>query len=485
MNVEAALTLADTLVFTKTGKHISTLEAAIFKGAWSGKTYEEIAQSAHCSETHAKTVGSGLWELLSQGLEEKVTKKNFRAAIERKGNFTIAPEFLVQTQLPQPQLSKQISESLAVVNESSNQQKLEPVLANPTHLETNSDESSVIDELEWPEGQVELNSKFYVERPPLEMRSFQTILKPGSLIRIKAPRQMGKTSLMARILNHAAQQSYYTVTLNCQLADGKTFEDLDLFLKWFAARVTRGLQLPNKIADYWDDIFGSKTSCKDYFEHYLLSQLNHPLVLALEEVDYIFQHPLLADDFFALLRSWHEEAKCSDIWKKLRLVLVHSTEVYIPLNINQSPFNVGLPIELPEFSIEQVTNLARHHGLNWTSEQVAQLMGMVGGHPYLVRVALYYLARHKMTIEELLRLSPTEAGPFNDHLRRHLWNLQQQPSLYSALKKVLETNSPVKLESLDVFKLHSMGLIYLKGNEATPRCQLYRQYFSEKLGLIN
>ncbi|MBD2343343.1 AAA-like domain-containing protein [Anabaena subtropica FACHB-260] len=32
---------------------------------------------------------------------------------------------------------------------------------------------------------------------------------------------------------------------------------------------------------------------------------------------------------------------------------------------------------------------------------------------------------------------------------------------------------------------YSIGLIYLKGNEVTPRCQLYRQYFSEKLGLMN
>jgi hypothetical protein len=39
-----------------------------------------------------------------------------------------------------------------------------------------------------------------VERPPVEANCYQEIVKPGALIRVKAPRQMGKTSLMQRIL---------------------------------------------------------------------------------------------------------------------------------------------------------------------------------------------------------------------------------------------------------------------------------------------
>jgi hypothetical protein len=58
-------------------------------------------------------------------------------------------------------------------------------------------------EPELPRGQVELASAFYVERKGIEDRCYEAIAKPGSLIRIKAPRQMGKTSLMARILHRA------------------------------------------------------------------------------------------------------------------------------------------------------------------------------------------------------------------------------------------------------------------------------------------
>jgi hypothetical protein len=55
----------------------------------------------------------------------------------------------------------------------------------------------------------------------------------------------------------------------------------------------------------------------------------------------------------------------------------------IPLNINQSPFNVGIPSELPPLTESQVMDLVRRHGLNWREAEVAQLMAMVGGHPYL------------------------------------------------------------------------------------------------------
>jgi hypothetical protein len=336
-------------------------------------------------------------------------------------------------------------------------------------------------EPELPGGQVDLVSAFYVQRPPIEERCFEAIAKPGSLIRIKAPRQMGKTSLMARILNSAEAEGCLKVPLSFQLADGKVFADLDKFLQWFCASIGRRLKLPNKLGDYWDEIFGSKDNCTAYFEEYLLEEIDQPLALGLDEVDLVFEHPEIASDFFAMLRAWHEEAKNRDIWKKLRLVVVHSTEVYIPMNINQSPFNVGLPIELPEFTSEQVQDLSRRHGLNWNATQVEQLMAMVGGHPYLVRVALYNIARQDMTLEKLLQEAPTEAGIYGDHLRRHLWNLQQRPKLVEAVKQLVTTSKPVRLESVQGFQLESMGIVHLHGNEVIPRCDLYRQYFSDRL----
>lgn len=340
------------------------------------------------------------------------------------------------------------------------------------------------DLLEEPEGLVGLNSAFYVERPPIEERCFKAIAKKGALIRVKAPRQMGKSSLMIRILDHATKQGCKTVTLNFQRANNILFADLDKFLRWFCASIGQHLGLPKKFDEYWDDeSFTSKDNCTHYFQSYLLEVTASPIALALDEVDLIFQHPAIAADFFGLLRLWHEEAKSVTIWENLRLLVVHSQEVYIPLDINQSPFNVGVPIELTEFDRTQVKELAERHGLAWSNAEIEQLMAMVGGHPYLVRVALYYTARQDISLSQLLQDAPTEAGYYSDHLVRHLGTLEHNAQLTAAMRKVAMATNPVSLLSREAFKLDSMGLVKREGNLVVPRCNLYRLYFRDRLGV--
>ncbi|MGA7934392.1 MAG: AAA-like domain-containing protein [Kovacikia sp.] len=341
-------------------------------------------------------------------------------------------------------------------------------------------------EPELPGGQVPLDSAFYVERfsmggtirTPIEATCYKAIAQPGSLIRIKAPRRTGKTSLIARILNHAANSGYQTVALDLQLADKVLFQDLDKFLRWFCASVGLGIQLPNRITDYWDDLFGSKVSCKIYFEQYLLTKTTNPIVLALDDVDQLFLYPDLADEFFGLLRAWHEEAKNRDIWKKLRLVVAHSTDVYIPLSVHKSPFNVGLPIELPPLAGEQIQDLAEQHGLDWSAQQSEQLLNLIGGQPYLARLALYHIWRQDTTLEQLVQDSPSaNTGIYRDHLQRQLWILQQDLDLEKAFRQVLMTEAAVELDLIQACKLQSMGLIELQGQQATLSCQLYAEYF--------
>jgi AAA-like domain/TIR domain len=335
-----------------------------------------------------------------------------------------------------------------------------------------------------PGGSVPLTSGLYVDRSPIEQDCYREILQTGALIRIKAPRQMGKTSLMARVLNHAKEQGYQTIPLSFQRADNRLFSDLDQFLRWFCEQIGRRLKRLDQLDDYWQG-YGSKDKCNAYFEECLLEEIDTPIVLGLDEVDLVFPHRTVADDFFSLLRSWYESARYGDVnsqlWEKLRLVVVHSTEVYVPLDINQSPFNVGMNVELPEFNVAQVQDLVSRYGLTWTAAQVQQFMTLVGGHPYLVRKGLYHLRRQDVTLEQLMQVASTEASIYIDHLRRHLLNLQHYPPLAEALRQVVVKNRPVELDPEAAFKLESMGLVRLQGNQATLRCDLYRQYFRDHL----
>lgn len=336
-------------------------------------------------------------------------------------------------------------------------------------------------EPEVPEGQVPLTSEFYVERPLVENDCYKTILQPGSLLRLKAPRRHGKTSLMMRILDYANKKNCKSVYLSLSLVDKERLKDLQSFLKWFCAFVALKLEVSNRINDYWDDSFGSKISCQFYFEQHLLSQLSQPLVLGLDDVDYLFQYPDLVDDFFGLLRSCHEEAKNRGIWQKLRLIVAHSTEVYIPLDVHHSPFNVGISVELPEFNALQVQDLTNRYQLNWTEKDVEKLMSLVEGNPYLIRLALYYISQEETTLNDLLQESVTSSDfLYASHLQRQLFNLKKQPpSLIEAYLNVVMSDSPIDLDLIQTFKLQSLGLVRLVNNKAQSSCWLYTQYFRQ------
>jgi serine/threonine-protein kinase len=120
-------------------------------------------------------------------------------------------------------------------------------------------------QLEEPEGQIELGSRFYMQRPPIEKDCLETMLRAGSLIRIKAPRQMGKSSLLSRTLAYAKHKGYQVAHLYFQQADSDIFDDLDLFLKWFCASIALELELEDNLEDYWQGVLGSNNKCTKYF----------------------------------------------------------------------------------------------------------------------------------------------------------------------------------------------------------------------------
>jgi transcriptional regulator with XRE-family HTH domain len=326
----------------------------------------------------------------------------------------------------------------------------------------------------------------YIERQPIEEICYKTLSQPGALLRIKAPGWMGKTSLMANMLGKMKHQGYRTVLLDMLYAEATDFSSIADFLKWFCASVSQSLGMPNRLADYWDEQFSTpKMNCTAYFEEYLLAQSSSPLILCLDKVEEIFPHEKVAAEFLGLLRAWHEQAKTRPIWKQLRLVVAHSTEVYIPLRVNESPFNVGVPIELPEFNPEQVLSLAKKHDLDLDLTQIQLLMDKVGGHPYLVGQAFANLQRNStITLAELLQTSATDRGIYGN-LLRHYWRIiEQDAELAAALKKVITTKEKVRLEPMQAHSLYRIGLVKSFGYEVLISCELYREYFSNRFSFL-
>ncbi|MCJ8281559.1 MAG: AAA-like domain-containing protein [Rivularia sp. ALOHA_DT_140] len=435
-NLDEAIKIANQLIYYKFKRNLTDVEIIILKGAWNKEEYDAIAaKNQYATSYISQDVAPKLWKLLTESLGEKVRKSNFKEALKRS--------WLKQFD------SAQIN---------GYQQK--NFISNQDNTNTTTD--------------------IYVERPVIESICYETIKQPGSLIRIKAPSFMGKTYLIDKLISELTQQNYRTASLSFELADSSThFTNLNKFLRWFCINLSRELGLARELDEYWDEEgMGAKVSCTTYFEEYLLVQAETPLVLCLDDVDLLFPYPQIYEDFFGLLRSWYEKARSRKIWKKLRLIIAHSTDVYIRLNINQSPFNVGLPIELSEFTKEQVVELVRQHNLKINDDIIQSLMELVGGHPYLLEQAFFCLKTHpQIGISELLTQAVTDSGIYGHHLREHWLNLQRNIDLSTAFKKVIFSKHPVQIEPILGYQLQSMGLVKVSGNTVEPRCNLYGKYF--------
>jgi hypothetical protein len=422
---------------------ITPVKALIFREAWCGQEYGAIAKTFGYDTVYIRDSGAQLWRSLTHALSEPVKKKNFRTLLQQRLSYH---PLTIRRDIPQP-------------------------------------EATYLQLPEFPGDPLPLHSKFYVERASLEAKLLLEINKPGSLVRIKAPHKMGKSSLLIRMTAQLAMRGDRVVNINFKQADPEVFSDLTKFLRWFCTNISHQLGFESKLDEYWNSDIGSKASCTIYLTHYLLKQITAPLVLVLNEFDQVLEHAALAQDVLLLLQSWHEEGKQVEVLQNLRLVLIHSINLDTALTFNQVILNSnGLLIELPELDVQQTQALAHRYGLKWMSSSAIQkLMDLVGGHPYLIQLALYHLWSTSISLEQLLQDAATSSGIYGNHLRSYLAILRSHPTLEATYRQIISANENIYLDPIAVYKLESLGLITVKGHRYKATCKLYQLYFYTQL----
>lgn len=357
--------------------------------------------------------------------------------------------------------------------------KLVGVSHQPKAIELEPSQSPDFQSPDFPGGPVPLGSPYYIEQPILQARACSEISRPGGLIRVKASRKMGKSSFTLRLLHHATSLGYRVLQVDLKQADESVFSSIDRFLRWFFTTLSYQLDCPSNLDDYWNEQAGSKVSSTIYLQQVLLKDAAAPIVLVFNEINRVFEYPVIFREFLPLLRSWYEEAKSGSSLQKLRFILNYSTEIYVPLNLNQSPFNVGLPINLRDLTAEEVQVLASTYGLS--SEVVSPLIELVGGHPYLIQLAFYHLWSGQANLQDLLRRASTPVGIYANHLNQCLANLQDGAGLAEAFQQVVQADTGVGLELEAARKLESLGLIKFDDTcHAKPSCLLYQRFFASQ-----
>lgn len=377
-----------------------------------------------------------------------------------------------------------VGHSLPLNTEAAKQKLLQQLTAHlcpPTpQAQPPADQTPLAIPLEPPEGSMAVDSEFYIERTE-DTKALLALKRRGGTVTILGPRQMGKSSLLIRTMTQARQQKKQVVFLDFQRLETAALTEDDLFYKHFCEWITVRLRLPSQVEQYWQQYraLGNPLRCTYYVQDYLLAEVNQSIFLAMDEVDKLIAAPF-RDEFFSMLRSWHNERAFEPIWKQLDLAMVTCTEPYqLIQDLNQSPFNVGTSLTLRDFNESEVSELNQLHNGALSSVEQQNLMDWVSGHPYLTRKALYEVAIGNLSTAELFNTATLDQGPLGGHLRYHLFRIDDKPHLVKGMLQAIR-NQTCGDEQV-VRRLERAGLVRRVGRQVQPRCRLYTEYFKEHL----
>ena len=78
MTIEDAIAIVDAAL---QGKRLSNIQEQLFRQTWEGKTYSEIAEMCGYDSSYIRDVGYRLWQMLTKGFGERVTKHNLQVVV--------------------------------------------------------------------------------------------------------------------------------------------------------------------------------------------------------------------------------------------------------------------------------------------------------------------------------------------------------------------------------------------------------------------
>ncbi|MEW6499796.1 MAG: AAA-like domain-containing protein, partial [Cyanobacteriota bacterium] len=159
MNVDTFFESLNRELTARQSRPLNPAETLLLRGIWQYQTYSQIAEDVGYSPGYlTNVVAPELLHRLSNLIGQRLTKKNCRILLEEYAASYSNPKLQGQ---PQPLVA-----SLAT---------------NPNLAFTPA----------FPSGPIALDSPFYIARPPIESQVGDEICKPGALVRVKAPREMG------------------------------------------------------------------------------------------------------------------------------------------------------------------------------------------------------------------------------------------------------------------------------------------------------
>jgi AAA-like domain len=223
-------------------------------------------------------------------------------------------------------------------------------------------------------------------------KQLEQAIRNGKFCYVLNCRQMGKSSLAIRTLKRLKTDP--SDEYDCCLIDlspmSSESETSDTWYFSLADKIARKLKINHSIYAWWEKQNLSSPAGKfnRFIEEILLKDNNKNIVIFVDEIDSVRRLKFSTDDFFALIKSYHDDRDNQPEYQRLRFVLlgVDSPSSLIQ-NPNCTPFNIGTPIALQGFNEDQAKLLAKGFAdrSDRCDEIIREVLKWTGGQPFLTQ----------------------------------------------------------------------------------------------------
>lgn len=237
-------------------------------------------------------------------------------------------------------------------------------------------------------GTVSPSAQTYIERP-----ADKDLFEACSAMEysyVLAPRQIGKSSLVARVAVDLAAQGYNTAIVDLNSVGVEVTNE-----EWYSGvlrEICRDLGLVDNLVEWWGQQLEPMSMAQSFIgfvREVLLPRVDGNTVIFIDEIDLTLSLSF-TDDFFAAIRTLYNNRVKYDDLSRLAFVLIGVvTPDKLIKDPNRTPYNIGHPIDIRDFTLDECepfkSVLSKRFAPGRASAFFDRIFFWSNGHPFITQ----------------------------------------------------------------------------------------------------
>ncbi|MGB5969058.1 MAG: AAA-like domain-containing protein [Spirulinaceae cyanobacterium] len=353
-------------------------------------------------------------------------------------------------------------------------------------------------------GSLPMDAPTYVVRSA--DRSLYKALQQGQVCYILNPRQMGKSSLMVRMMHHLRHEGFSCGAIDLTRIGSENITP-EQWYKGLTVELWRSFGLLRKVnlRSWWNEQgdISPVQRLSQFIEEILLVEVGQSddtlpknLIVFIDEIDSFLSLNFPVNDFFALIRSCYNQRSINPEYRRLTFALFG---VATPGNLiteqQTTPFNIGQTIQLEGFKEHEAQPLLQGLAEKVTNPQtlLKEVLGWTNGQPFLTQ-KLCKLIRNASSpipinqeaawLANLVQKSIIENWESQDQpehlqtIRDRLLKSKRSPQLLEIYRQILHQGEVIAVDSPVEKELLLSGLVIKQQGVLKIHNQIYESIFS-------